>query len=174
MTGVQTCALPISVAFKSVVSQTQPSEGAPVQVELLFDIAGKPLSFKVIAGGVAGPDLTQLGTRFSAKDMLESIIEPSKTISDQYAATIFELKSGSSVVGRMINQDKDKYYVSQNPFAQQSVREISKTDVVRTQLSPMSVMLPGMLYRLNPEEVKDLIAYLMAGGNKDHPIYKKK
>ena len=125
-------------------------------------------------GGVAGPDLTQLGTRFSAKDMLESIIEPSKTISDQYAATIFELKSGSSVVGRMINQDKDKYYVSQNPFAQQSVREISKTDVVRTQLSPMSVMLPGMLYRLNPEEVKDLIAYLMAGGNKDHPIYKKK
>jgi putative heme-binding domain-containing protein len=124
-------------------------------------------------GGVAGPDLTQLGTRFSPRDMLESIIEPSKTISDQYAATIFELKSGSSVVGRMINQDKDKYYVSQNPFAPQNTREILKSDVVKTQLSPISVMLPGMINRLNPEELKDLIAYLMAGGNKDHPVYKK-
>lgn len=43
-------------------------------------------------GGVAGPDLTQLGTRFSTKDILESIIEPSKTISDQFGSTIFSLK----------------------------------------------------------------------------------
>nr|MBA4167731.1 c-type cytochrome [Chitinophagaceae bacterium] len=125
-------------------------------------------------GGVAGPDLTQLGTRFSPKDMLESIIEPSKTISDQYAATIFELKSGSSVVGRLINQDKDKYVVSQNPFAPLNTREILKSDVIRTQMSPVSVMLPGMINRLNPDELRNLIAYLMAGGNKDHPVYKGK
>jgi putative heme-binding domain-containing protein len=125
-------------------------------------------------GGVAGPDLTQLGTRFSAHDMLESIIEPSKTISDQYAATIFELKSGSSVVGRLINQDKDKYIVSQNPFAPLVTREIPKSDVIRTQLSPISVMLPGMINRLNPDELRNLIAYLMAGGNKEHPVYKGK
>ncbi|HCN82203.1 MAG TPA: heme-binding protein, partial [Sphingobacteriaceae bacterium] len=43
-------------------------------------------------GGSVGPDLTQLGTRFSDKDILESIIEPSKAISDQYAATNFYLK----------------------------------------------------------------------------------
>jgi putative heme-binding domain-containing protein len=60
-------------------------------------------------GGVAGPDLTQLGNRFSYKDMLESIIEPDKTISDQYGATVFYLKEGGSVVGRMISQDDNKY-----------------------------------------------------------------
>ena len=47
-------------------------------------------------GGSIGPDLTQLGTRFSDKDILESIIEPDKAISDQYAATIFQLKDGST------------------------------------------------------------------------------
>jgi len=124
-------------------------------------------------GGVAGPDLTQLGTRFSSKDMLVSIIEPSKTISDQYAATIFELKSGSSVVGRLINQDNEKYFISQNPFAPLTKREILKSEVIRTQLSPVSVMLPGLINRLSPDELRNLISYLMAGGNKDHPLYKK-
>lgn len=47
---------PAPVAFRSVVSQTTPAQGAPLQVELLFDAAGKPLSFKEIPGGVAGPD----------------------------------------------------------------------------------------------------------------------
>ncbi len=36
-------------------------------------------------GADIGPDLTQLGTRFSTTNMLESIITPDKTISDQYA-----------------------------------------------------------------------------------------
>ncbi len=125
-------------------------------------------------GGVAGPDLTQLGTRFSNKDILESIIDPSKTISDQYAATIFELKNGGSVVGRLINQDKDKYYVSQNPFAPQSTKEILKKDVNSTRLSTVSVMIPGLINSLNPQELRDLMAYLKSGGNKDHPIYKEK
>ena len=122
-------------------------------------------------GGQIGPDLTQLGTRFTAKDMLEAIIEPNKTISDQYAATIFYLKDGKSVVGRLINQDNDKYSISQNPFAPQNLRDIPKADVIRTQLSDVSIMLPGMINRLNEEELKDLIAYLMAGGNKEHPVY---
>jgi putative heme-binding domain-containing protein len=122
-------------------------------------------------GGVAGPDLTQLGTRFSAKDILEAIIEPDKTISDQYGSTVFYLKDGGSVVGRLIKEEGDNYVISQNPFAPQIVREIPKKDVARTRVSEVSPMLPGMINRLNSEELKDLIAYLVAGGNKDHEVY---
>ncbi|WP_207632829.1 c-type cytochrome [Foetidibacter luteolus] len=124
-------------------------------------------------GGVAGPDLTQLGTRFSYRDMLEAIIEPSKTISDQYGATVFYLKDGSSIVGRMINQDNDKYIISQNPFAPLVTRDIAKADVVRTRVSDVSPMLPGMINRLNPEELKDLLAYLKSGGNEKDTIFVK-
>jgi putative heme-binding domain-containing protein len=124
-------------------------------------------------GGAVGPELTQLGTRFSSKDMLESIIEPNKTVSDQYAATVFTMKDGSSILGRLISEDGDTYSVSQNPFAPETLREIPKADVVSTKYSYISTMYPGLINGMNEEELKDLIAYLMAGGNEKHEIYTK-
>lgn len=123
-------------------------------------------------GGSIGPDLTQLGTRFSAHDILESIIEPSNAISDQYAATNFFLKDGTSAMGRLIRQDNDNYYISQNPFAPQMLRTISKKEVTSSKLSDVSIMPPGMINSLNPEELKDLMAYLMSGGDKDNKVFK--
>ena len=125
-------------------------------------------------GGIAGPDLTQLGSRFSTKDILESIIEPSKTISDQFGSTIFFLKKGGSILGRVIRQDNSNYYISQNPFATSVVRSLAKKEVARTRVSDSSPMLPGLINGLNSEELSDLIAYLKSGGNKNHPIYTKK
>jgi putative heme-binding domain-containing protein len=106
--------------------------------------------------------------------MLEAIINPSKTISDQFGSTVFYLRQGGSVLGRLIRQDNTKYYISQNPFAPEFVRELNKKDVLRTRVSEISPMLPGMINRLNSDELKDLIAYLKAGGNQDSPIYKEK
>lgn len=122
-------------------------------------------------GGTAGPDLTQLGTRFSTKDILEAIIDPSKTISDQYGATIFYLKDGSSVLGRLVKEENGKYAVSQNPFAPEVIREIPVKDVLRTRVSDVSPMLPGLINRLNSDELRDLIAYLVSGGNKDNDMF---
>ena len=123
-------------------------------------------------GGSIGPDLSQLGTRFTTKDMLESILDPNKVVSDQFAATVFSMKDGGSIVGRLTNEDPDKYYVSQNPFAPQTLREIPKKDVISTKLSKVSLMMPGLINSLNNEELKDLLAYLMAGGNREHEFYK--
>lgn len=123
-------------------------------------------------GGNIGPDLTQLGNRFTAKDMLEAILDPNKVVSDQYAATVFVMKDGSSIVGRLTNEDDNTYFVSQNPFAPQTVREIPKSDVTSTKLSRVSLMMPGLINSLNNEELKDLLAYLMSGGNKEHELYK--
>ena len=123
-------------------------------------------------GGNIGPDLTQVGTRFTTKDILEHTIDPNKEVSDQYAATIFTMKDGSSILGRLINEEDGKYFVSQNPFSPQTLREIPKTEVVSTKHSTVSLMLPGLINRLNDEEIKDIIAYMVAGGNKDHEVYK--
>jgi putative heme-binding domain-containing protein len=122
-------------------------------------------------GGIVGPDLTQLGTRFSVKDILESTINPNAVISDQYAASIFYMADGSSVLGKLTNEDKEKYYISQNPFDPQTIREIPKKDVTSKKLSDISVMMPGLINRLNEEELKDLMAYLISGGNPNHEVY---
>lgn len=122
-------------------------------------------------GGAVGPDLTQLYTRFSAKDMLEAILDPNKTISDQYAATQYSLKNGTSVVGRLVNEDKNFYYVSQNPYAPETLEKVAKKNVLSTKYSGVSIMFTGLVNSLNEDEFKDLMAYLMAGGNENSPMF---
>lgn len=124
------------------------------------------------SGGDIGPDLTQLGTRFSNKDILDAIINPSKVVSDQYASTVFVLKNGQSVVGRLVNEDKVNYSISQNPFAANEIRKIPKKDVTAKRYSPESIMYPGLINSLNPEELRDLMAYLKSGGNENNEVYK--
>lgn len=124
-------------------------------------------------GGAVGPDLTQLGTRFSPKDILVATINPSETISDQYHATVLELKAGGSIVGKLNDEDDQNYYVSQNPFAPNDIKTIPKNTVVLKKNADVSIMMPGLINRLNEEELKDLMAYLISGGNPDHAVYKQ-
>lgn len=142
--------------------------------KMMFD-AGRCSSCHAMRGEGSniGPDLTQLGTRFSAKDMLEAIIEPNKTVSDQYAATVFTMKDGSSILGRLINEGATSYSISQNPFAPETLREVPKADVASTKYSYISVMYPGLINNMNEEEVKDVVAYLMAGGDENKEVFKK-
>lgn len=125
-------------------------------------------------GGAVGPDLTQLGTRFSAKDMLEAIVDPNKTVSDQYAATQFTLRNGNSIVGRLVNEDKLAYYVSQNPYSPETLEKVLKKNVVSTKISNVSIMFQGLINALNEDEFKDLMAYLMSGGNEKNPMFSAK
>ncbi|HZX72915.1 MAG TPA: c-type cytochrome, partial [Cyclobacteriaceae bacterium] len=122
-------------------------------------------------GSNIGPDLTALGTRFSQKDILDNIINPSKVISDQYGTSIILLKSGTSVLGRVVNEDAKNVYISQNPFAPEQLRTVAKDQIVSTKVSETSSMLPGTINRLNEDELKDLLAYLISGGNKDHKAF---
>ena len=48
-------------------------------------------------GGSFGPDLSGLAGRFSARDLLESVVEPSKVISDQYQAMVMRMADGRTV-----------------------------------------------------------------------------
>lgn len=125
-------------------------------------------------GGSIGPDLTQLGTRFTMKDILESVIEPNKVISDQYASTVFTLKDGSSILGRLKNEDEENYYVSQNPYAPQVLKQIPKKSVTASKIAEVSMMPPGTINVLNPAELKDLMAYLKSGGNAESELFKPK
>ncbi|MEH6407297.1 MAG: c-type cytochrome [Leeuwenhoekiella sp.] len=118
-----------------------------------------------------GPDLTQLGTRFTPEDILKAIINPSDVISDQYNSTTFVLKDGKAVVGRLVNENAQNYTISQNPYAPDLTRDIPKDQVTNMKLSTVSLMPPGTINGLNAEELKDLLAYLVSGGSPDNPVY---
>ncbi|MFY8057493.1 MAG: c-type cytochrome, partial [Planctomycetaceae bacterium] len=65
-------------------------------------------------GGVVGPELTAVSRRYNARTLLESIIEPSKVVSDQYEASVFVLDSGRTVTGRVVNLNNDRIMVCEN------------------------------------------------------------
>lgn len=123
-------------------------------------------------GANIGPDLSQLGNRFTTKDILEAIIEPNKAISDQYASTQFKLKNGETLVGKVLSEDAENYHVSQNPFTPEVTVKVLKRNILSQQPAAVSMMLPGLINSLNEEELKDLMAYLIAAGKPDHKVFK--
>jgi len=47
------------------------------------------------AGGSVGPDLTAISSRYQRRDILSSIIEPSKVVSEQYMNTAFRSRTAT-------------------------------------------------------------------------------
>lgn len=126
-----------------------------------------------IQGGILGPVLTSAGGRFSPKDLLVSIIEPDKEISDQYAATQFLTDDGQVVIGRVVNMNGNQLQVMTNMLDPSQLTKVNRDAVELTRPSSTSMMPAGLLNTFTKEEIADLIAYLRAGGQQSHPIYSK-
>ena len=123
-------------------------------------------------GGVAGPDLTAVASRFNRRDLLESIINPSKVIDDKFRTTLFEMKDGSSMSGTIEWEDAKKAVIRTALLSAQTT-EISRESILKRTLSDVSPMPVGLLQVLRAEQVLDLLAYLEAGGNENHPAFKE-
>lgn len=124
-------------------------------------------------GGAVGPDLTAISSRFGRREVLESILEPSKTLSDQYQNEVFTTGTGKSVTGRVVDETKDAIAVQPDPLAPERV-VIRKDDLERRAASKLSPMPANLADVLTRDEVLDLLAYLEAGGRRNHPVFGKK
>jgi putative heme-binding domain-containing protein len=125
------------------------------------------------SGGATGPDLTQLAGRFTVKDLCESMIEPSKVVSDQYRAMVIETKDGRSYSGRIVSETTEAYTLLTNPEDATNVARVKKSDVESLMPSTVSLMPAGLLKVLNENEVLDLLAYLLSRGNPNDPMFRK-
>lgn len=122
-------------------------------------------------GGIVGPDLTSVGQRFTLKDVLDAIINPSNAISDQYQLMTIQLSGGEVISGRIHSRDATRTVVSPNVLKPTHTRTLQNKDIVSISPLPVSSMPPNLLVALNEEEVLDLIAYIMSGGHYEHPLY---
>lgn len=124
-------------------------------------------------GAGIGPDLTQAHTKFNNYEMLFATYSPNDEISDQYANTLFHLKDGKKISGRIKSENDESVTLMPNPFNESYTVEVVKANISKKELSPLSPMPSGLLNRLNPEEIKDLFAYLQAGGDAGNELYKR-
>jgi putative heme-binding domain-containing protein len=112
-------------------------------------------------GGSAGPDLTAVAGRFAIRDLAEAIVDPSKVVSDQYAFDTIIKHDGSQVVGKLIEEKDEHWIIATSPFDFSATSEIERSLIKDIKPSPVSPMPAGLINRLNPEELKDLLAYLL-------------
>lgn len=124
-----------------------------------------------LEGGSTGPDLTGAGNRFNHRNLLESLIEPSKVVSDQYEKTVFQLEDGRVIEGRVINLNVDQLMVLTNMFDPNSIATVKRDEIEVSQPSKTSMMPSGLLDTFSEEEILDLMAYLKAGGDPKHEVF---
>ncbi|HYE98395.1 MAG TPA: c-type cytochrome, partial [Planctomycetota bacterium] len=123
-------------------------------------------------GGSAGPDLTAVASRFSRREILEAVLDPSKVVSDQYQNTLFLTADGDVVVGKVVKEEPDRLHVRTSPLEDTAVI-LEKSALRGTKPSPISPMPPGLLDILEKDAILDLLAYLESGGDAAHPLFRR-
>ncbi|QDT52042.1 Cytochrome c [Caulifigura coniformis] len=124
-----------------------------------------------LEGGSTGPDLTGVAGRFSNLNLLESVIQPSKVVSDQYEKMQFQMADGRVIEGRVINLNGDNLMVLTNMYDPDSIVAVKRSEVEESQVSKTSMMPEGLLDTLTKDEILDLMAYLKSGGNPQSALF---
>jgi putative heme-binding domain-containing protein len=113
-------------------------------------------------GTDVGPDLTTINSRFKKKDILESILWPSKIISDQYETFLIETTGGDIITGAVMLED-DQRLVVRTPQNPERPVQVAKSQIKTQQKSPLSLMPEELLTGMSHKEINALIAFLQAG-----------
>lgn len=116
---------------------------------------------------VIGPELLAVGARFSRRDLLLHIVEPSAVIDEKFRQTRLLLKDGDDVSGMVEREADNKLFVRPSPLEEKLI-EVAVTNVRERRLSEVSPMPSGLLNGLRLEQILDLLAYLEAAGDPKH------
>ena len=125
------------------------------------------------AGGMTGPDLSGAGGRFNTHDLLDQIINPSKVISDQFAPIVVTMKDGEVYTGVVVNLSGDGVTLNTDLSDPNERVNVDRKKVNSIEVSKISPMPSNLLVMLKKDEILDLIAYMLSGGNKDNDMFKK-
>ncbi|HEV7282961.1 MAG TPA: c-type cytochrome [Pirellulaceae bacterium] len=116
-------------------------------------------------GGVIGPDLSSAAGRFSRRDLLASIVEPSQVIAERYRGVRVVTTDGRVVSGRLATEGdyrRSILRIVEDPMRPADVTEISKNEVDLFEESPVSTMPTGLLDTFSAEEIADLLSAITA------------
>jgi putative heme-binding domain-containing protein len=81
-------------------------------------------------GGVVGPDLTTVASRFDRRALLESLVEPSRVIAENYRNMMLTLKTGAIHDGRIVSEDSKSIVLATNPVDPDRRQGFAKSEIV--------------------------------------------
>lgn len=124
-------------------------------------------------GGSNAPDLTGLAGRYSPRDVLEKVLDPSKSISDQYAAVEIRTNDERIIVGRIVNLNNDQVMVNTDMMNPGSTVNVERKNIEKMRPSKISMMPSGLLDTFKEDEILDLLAYILSRGDRNSSQFQK-
>ncbi|MFP6649960.1 MAG: hypothetical protein VB817_10885, partial [Pirellulaceae bacterium] len=109
--------------------------------------------------GQIGPDLTGIGSRFSRIHLIESILEPSRTVAPSYATLMVALADGKVLSGVKIAETTSTLTIGDN---QGKTHTIVRTEIDELKVQVQSTMPDGLEKRLTDREFVDLLIFLIS------------
>jgi len=112
------------------------------------------------SGGSVGPDLTGLAKRMTPREVLESILEPSRTIDEAYSMQQFTMSDGQVHLGQ-VQEETDAVVRLRSLSATSAPLTLAKALIESRKKLNVSNMPPGMVNTLTEKQILDLVAYLL-------------
>jgi putative membrane-bound dehydrogenase-like protein len=111
-------------------------------------------------GGQIGPDLSTIGRIRTGRDLYESVLYPSESIARDFDTYEVTVKSSGQVRVGVIHEQTARGLALVNPGGQRE--DIPHDDVANLRRLPTSLMPMGLEQTLAPEELRDLVAWLLS------------
>ena len=131
---------------------------SPEQGELIFRRAGCAdchVFGSIGTGG--GPDLSTVVKRFRRREILESIVYPSRVISDQYTSLDVTLRDGEMHSGMVIAENDRRLILISSRGERIRLR---KSNIVAREPSSISIMPEGLLDAMDMVDLVNLMRFL--------------
>lgn len=122
-------------------------------------------------GGMTGPDLTSAGRRYSAHDLLDQVINPSKVINEQFSSVIVITEAGKTYSGVVVNLSGDRITLNTDLANPNERVVIDRKEIEEMEVSKVSAMPKGLFSKMTEEEVMDLTAYVLSGGDPENAYF---
>tara|TARA_Y100001960_G_C14658777_1_gene819681 strand:- start:306 stop:1334 length:1029 start_codon:yes stop_codon:yes gene_type:complete len=111
-------------------------------------------------GGMLGPDLTTVSSGITPEILVESIIWPERQIKEGYAATSITTKSGDLFHGYFVRNNKSDGFIRLKDPSTGEIRSVLAKDIVKRS-DFVSLMPKGLTTLLSPEDLRNLVKYLL-------------
>ncbi len=125
-------------------------------------------------GGVLGPDLTAVASRFGRRDLVTSILSPSIVIAEKYRNMQVVTTEGKVLSGRIAaggDYRSPELRIATDLQRPWQYTAIPKAGIETYLPSPVSPMPEGLLDTFSAAEILDLLAFLEAGGSVGTPSH---
>lgn len=111
-----------------------------------------------------GPDLTDIGKRFTGRQLLQQILEPSSEINKKYQTHQFVMNNGRVVSGVIVQETSAQLKVVANLLNPTAFVRVQREQIDEQTASNISPMPAGLADVLTREEILDLVSFLQTGG----------